>query len=93
MSDVPIQVQVLVSGRVQRVSFRAYCTEAAQAANVHGWVRNLPDGRVQAVFQGTRHAVDKMVQWCRHGSPHAKVTGVEVEVQAIAAFEGFESRL
>ncbi len=92
MSDTPIQVRVLVSGHVQRVSFRAYCVEMAEQQGVLGWVRNLPDGRVEAVFQGTRHAVDKLVQWCRHGSPHAKVTGVEVDVQPMETLEGFASR-
>jgi acylphosphatase len=72
------RAHVFVSGMVQGVSFRWYCTEAARAAGVGGWVRNVADGRVEAVFEGRREAVESMVEWCRTGPRYASVSGVEV---------------
>jgi acylphosphatase len=72
------RAHVFVSGSVQGVSFRWYCTQEARAAGVGGWVRNLPDGRVEAVFEGTRAAVESMVAWCREGPRYANVSGVDV---------------
>ncbi|WP_028841287.1 acylphosphatase [Thermodesulfobacterium hveragerdense] len=72
------RVHVYISGKVQGVYFRAYTEEEALRLGVKGWVRNLPDGRVEAVFEGEDEAVDKMVAWCHRGSPYAKVTHVEV---------------
>lgn len=69
---------VWVSGRVQGVFFRQSCASAAAVRLVGGWVRNLPDGRVEAVFEGSAAAVDAMVDWCRTGPRHASVSGVEV---------------
>ncbi len=84
---------MLVSGRVQGVWFRESCRAEAAAAGVAGWVRNLDDGRVEAVFQGSPDAVDRMVQWSRHGPARALVTGIEVEEEPPAAVaEGFRVR-
>jgi acylphosphatase len=76
---VVVRRHVLVSGRVQGVWFRDTCSRQARAAGVTGWVRNTPDGRVEAVFEGEPEAVEQMVTWCRHGPPRAVVTGVEVK--------------
>jgi acylphosphatase len=73
-----VQAHVWVSGRVQGVFFRAYVEDEAAFRGVAGWIRNTPDGRVEAVFEGTRAAVEAMVQWCHRGSPASRVTGVEV---------------
>jgi acylphosphatase len=73
------RVHLLVSGRVQGVAFRAYTEEEAQRLGVRGWVRNLPDGRVELEGEGERDAVEALVAWCRHGPPAARVDGVEVE--------------
>ncbi len=73
------RVHVYISGRVQGVWFRAYTKEEAERLGLKGWVRNLPDGRVEAVFEGDEEAVEAMVRWCQVGSPHSKVTGVEVQ--------------
>ena len=70
---------VWVSGRVQGVFFRSYTEDEARGAGVAGWVRNLPDGRVEAVFEGGREAVESLVRWCHRGSPHAVVSSVEVK--------------
>ncbi|SMC22381.1 acylphosphatase [Desulfacinum hydrothermale DSM 13146] len=72
------RVHVWISGRVQGVFFRAYTKDAALQFGVNGWVRNLPDGRVEAVFEGDEEAVDGVVQWCHKGSPLSRVDHVEV---------------
>jgi acylphosphatase len=73
-----VRAHALISGRVQGVCFRAYTVDEATAAGVAGWVRNTPDGRVEAVFEGAKPAVEAMIAWCRNGPPAARVTGVEV---------------
>lgn len=73
-----VRRRVLVSGRVQGVFFRDACARVATAAGVIGWVRNLPDGRVEGAFQGAAPAVERMVGWCRAGPPRAQVDEVEV---------------
>ena len=70
------RVQVLISGRVQGVFFRAYTRDQAVARGLSGWVRNLPDGRVAAVFEGDREKIDSMLAWCRQGPPYAAVDEV-----------------
>jgi acylphosphatase len=67
----------VVDGRVQGVFFRDSCRREAVAAGVGGWVRNLPDGRVEAAFEGPTDAVERLVEWCRVGPPRATVTAVE----------------
>jgi acylphosphatase len=68
---------VWVSGRVQGVWFRESCREEAVRRGVTGWVRNLADGRVEAVFEGEPAAVDGVVAWCQEGPPRARVRNVE----------------
>jgi acylphosphatase len=69
---------VVVAGRVQGVGFRASCATQARAFGVSGTVRNLPDGRVEAVFEGAPDAVAALVGWCERGPSYAHVTGVNV---------------
>jgi acylphosphatase len=73
------RAHVFVSGRVQGVYYRATTRETARKRGVDGWVRNLDDGRVEAVFEGDPGAVEAMVEWCHTGSPAADVEAVEVE--------------
>lgn len=73
------RVRVLVSGDVQGVGFRWFCREQAMGRGVRGSVRNLPDGRVEAFFEGEPAAVEALVEWCRRGPQWARVDGVEVE--------------
>ncbi len=73
-----IRRRVLISGMVQGVFFRAYTRDAARRAGVSGWVRNLPDGRVEAVFEGPTESVQTVIQWCHLGSPGSRVEGVDV---------------
>jgi acylphosphatase len=78
-------VRVLVSGRVQGVCFRQATAETARAAGATGWVRNLPDGRVEAWLQGPEPAVEGVLRWIRGGGPPAaQVDEVEVVTQESA---------
>jgi acylphosphatase len=66
---------------VQGVGFRAGCARQARVAGVGGWVRNLSDGRVEAVFEGSRASVDALVRWCHDGPGYAHVDRVHVHVE------------
>jgi acylphosphatase len=70
---------VRILGRVQGVFFRANTWEKACSLGLTGWVRNLPDGRVEAVFEGANVAAETMLAWCRTGTPPARVDRLEVE--------------
>jgi acylphosphatase len=87
-----VRRHVWVRGRVQGVWYRGSCAEQAGALGVAGWAHNLPDGRVEIVAEGGRDAVDKLVDWCRHGPPSARVTGVEVQVEEPEGLAGFDVR-
>jgi acylphosphatase len=91
MSD-RTRARVFVSGRVQGVYFRANTRDAARARNVDGWVRNLDDGRVEAVFEGSADAVEEMIEWCHTGSPAATVRDVEVSYEEPRDDAGFSIR-
>jgi acylphosphatase len=70
--------RVVVDGWVQGVFFRDTCRRMAASLGVHGWVRNRPDGRVEAWFEGDPTGVERMVGWCREGPPGARVSDVDV---------------
>jgi len=76
------RAHVFVSGRVQGVWFRASTRDKAEALFINGWVRNLPDGRVEAVFEGDDEKVKEMVEWCRRGPPLAHVDRMDVEYES-----------
>jgi len=86
------RAHVYVSGTVQGVYFRATTREEARDRGVDGWVRNLADGRVEAVFEGPSAAVEAMVEFCHDGSPAAQVTDVEVAYEEPRGADGFEVR-
>ena len=71
-----VRQHVWVSGKVQGVCYRSYAQQEARNLGVKGWVRNLADGRVEAVFEGEEAKVNSMRAWCQNGSPWAKVTGI-----------------
>ncbi len=83
---------MVVDGLVQGVFFRDECRKLAAAAGVTGWVRNRPDGRVEAWFEGAPAAVAKMVAWCHQGPPHARVTAVDVVREVPVGEERFRVR-
>lgn len=72
-----VRAHVIVSGRVQGVCFRMYTRREADRLGLHGWVRNLPDRRVEFVAEGTRVAVEALIDWSRRGPTQACVKGVE----------------
>jgi acylphosphatase len=73
-----VRVHLLVSGRVQGVCFRQSTADTARRLGLRGWVRNLPDGRVEAEAEGDRVVAEALVEWCRRGPPAARVDGLEV---------------
>jgi acylphosphatase len=73
------RVRVIVSGDVQGVGFRWYCREEAMGRDLTGLVRNLPDGRVEAEFEGEDSNVEAMVEWCGRGPAWARVERLEAE--------------
>ena len=87
-----VRRRVLVSGRVQGVWFRESCRAEALAAGVTGWVRNLSDGRVEAVLEGPPAAVERVVAWCHAGPRRARVDAVEVSEQTPVGEAGFRVR-
>ena len=87
-----IRRRVVASGRVQGVWFRGSAREEALARGVHGWVRNRPDGSVEAVFEGAPEAVGALVAWCRQGPPLARVAALEVREEPPETLHGFEVR-
>jgi len=72
------RAHVFVSGRVQGVFFRAETQNKATSLNLTGWVRNILDGRVEAVFEGEEKNINLMIDWCRKGPSFASVINVEV---------------
>ena len=86
------RAHVHVSGRVQGVYYRANTRDTARSLGIDGWVRNLADGRVEAMFEGPSEAVEEMVEWCHEGSPAANVADVSVEYGEPTGFDGFEIR-
>ena len=86
-----VRSHVYVSGRVQGVFFRAHAAREAMRLGLVGWVRNLPDERVEAVFEGERAKVEEMISWCRRGPKAAKVEGLKLEYASpTGEFSGFE---
>jgi acylphosphatase len=74
-----VRARLLISGRVQGVAFRWETLQAAERYGVNGWVRNLPDGRVEAVVEGPRQQVTDLIDWCRKGPPVARVDSLDIQ--------------
>jgi acylphosphatase len=92
MADDLVRRRVVIRGRVQGVFFRDSLRERAQAHRVSGWVRNRPDGAVEAVLEGSRETVARVVRFARTGPPSAEVTNVEVHEEEPEGLRGFEIR-
>ena len=87
------RVRAIVTGRVQGVAFRASTVGQARGLGLTGWVRNLMDGSVELEAQGDAAAVARLLAWCEHGPPAARVTGVVVEERdAIGGEQSFLQR-
>lgn len=87
-----VRYRVLISGRVQGVAYRYSCRIVAQQHGVAGWVRNLPDGTVEAVFEGSPEEVDRLVEWSRHGPRYAEVADVRVHAEEPEGISEFQVR-
>lgn len=79
MAEGKVRARVFISGKVQGVFYRSWTKQKAQKLNLTGWVRNLSDGRVEALFEGTKKSVTKMLEYCKDGSNVASVTRLEVK--------------
>jgi acylphosphatase len=86
------RVHVSISGEVQGVFFRYETRQRARELGIAGWVRNVPDGRVEAVFEGPEDAVDQMLAWCRQGPEQADVREVDVSDEDPEGLDTFEVR-
>ncbi len=87
------RLHVYFAGRVQGVAFRYYVETQARRLAVKGWVRNLPDGRVELLAEGPEPVLQELLQECRKGPPLALVTDVKVEwSEATGEFPGFQIR-
>lgn len=84
------RVHAFIEGRVQGVFYRAFARDSARALGLSGWVRNLADGRVEAVFEGEEEKIEKMLAFLKKGPPYAVVKNLEVEEEEYKGeFRGF----
>ena len=87
-----VRAHLFVTGYVQGVFFRHSLAQRARSAGVTGWVKNLPDGRVEAVMEGEEEAVRALIEWSKTGPPHATVERAEVEWEPVSGdFSGFRT--
>ncbi len=90
---MPVRATAVFHGRVQGVYFRANCEEKALSLGLEGYVRNLPGGSVEAVFEGERAVIEECIEWNRSSQPAARVASVDVEwAAATGEFRGFGVR-
>lgn len=91
--SVKVRAHITVFGRVQGIFYRANTKEIADRLGVRGWVRNLKDGRVEAMLEGEKGQVEELLSWCRQGPPGAHVERVEVQWKDFEGeFPGFSIR-
>jgi acylphosphatase len=83
------RVHLVISGRVQNVFFRATLADYARELGLAGWVKNRPDGRVEAVLEGPAHDVERVVRWSHTGPPRARVDAIEATDEAPSGERGF----
>jgi len=86
------RAEVVVRGAVQGVFFRVETRDRARSLGLAGWVRNAPDGSVEAVFEGDDERVESMVDWCRRGPRGARVQDVDVTWTEVQSEDGFSIR-
>ncbi len=86
-----LRARVVITGKVQGVYFRAETRHAATRRKVSGWVRNRADGSVEALFEGDEPSVKAVLEWCRQGSPYARVHHVDVTWETyVGEFDRFD---
>ena len=85
------RIHIVISGHVQGVFFRAHTRDIARKLNLNGWVKNRPDGKVEAVIEGDEGDVNALLGWCHDGPPAASVSGIdEAREDFKGEFKGFE---
>jgi acylphosphatase len=88
-----VRTHIFISGRVQGVFFRQETKEKAEELGVFGWVKNLPDGQVEAVFEGEKDKVEQIIKWAQKGPSLAKVNGLDLTWEDFKdEFKKFEIR-
>lgn len=88
-----IRLSVMLAGDVQGVGFRYFVKRIANSLNVFGWVRNLPDGRVEIVAEGKKEDVDKFIEFCKKGNVHAKIEEITLNQEEFKGeFDSFQIR-
>lgn len=88
-----IRVHIFVQGMVQGIFFRAKTRQKAKVLGLTGWVKNLPDGRVEAVFEGEKEKVEQTIEWIKKGPLFSRVDDVKVDFEEYKGeFENFEIR-
>lgn len=88
-----VRAELKIHGRVQGVFFRQSTQAAATRLGLTGWVRNLPDGSVEALAEGPADAVRELLAWCRQGPPAAEVSSVDIDwTDATGEYQDFEVR-
>jgi acylphosphatase len=93
MANMKVRAHIFVSGRVQGVFFRIETREQARKINITGWVRNTSDSRVEAIFEGKREDVEKMIEFCKSGPPAARVIKTDVQWEKYTGeFKTFKMR-
>lgn len=85
-----VRAHVFITGTVQGVGYRYSTYNQAKQLGIYGWVKNLPDGRVEAVFEGKKAEVEQMLNWCHQGSRAAEVKNVVIEYEPPQGLTSFE---
>lgn len=83
-------LRVYISGTVQGVLFRRFIEDNAKSIGARGYVRNMDDGRVEAVFEGKDERVLQMIEICKKGNPHSQIRQIEIHPIPFQGFEGFK---
>jgi acylphosphatase len=86
------RAHLFIAGRVQGVFYRAFTSDQASELGLNGWVRNMPDGRVEAVFEGREELIEQAIIACKRGPAGARVTNVDVTWEPVAGEKGFYIR-
>ena len=84
------RVRIFISGTVHGIGLRYYAKEQADILGLSGYVKNLPDGRVEAVFEGEKEAVDKIIVWVRRGPFNTQISGLEEKREEPGGEKGFK---
>jgi acylphosphatase len=89
INETTTRIHAFFTGGVQGVYFRANTRDKANELGLHGWVKNLLDGRVEAVFEGTKEKISSLITWCDHSMPLAHVTSIAQNTEEPEHIHGF----